>query len=96
MSGLWQERSVACGLFLIAGGRFFFGLSDTSGFGQCLVFGRGCADVVEEFLDFEFRGGFLFGGQFLDRLAGRLKLGLFGRTGDAYAARPGTDRLSPP
>jgi hypothetical protein len=40
------------------------------------------ADIVEKLGDLEFRGGLFLGGQFLDRLARGLKLGLFGRAGD--------------
>jgi len=43
-----------------------------------VVVRRGGTDVVEQFRDLEIGGGLLFGGQFPDRLAGRLNLGLFG------------------
>ena len=56
------------------------GVGSAGGSGQIVIVGRGRADIVEQFGDFEFGGGFFFGGQFLDRLARRLKLGLFGRT----------------
>jgi hypothetical protein len=45
------------------------------------------ADIVEQFGDLEFRGGLFLGGQFLDRLAGGLKLGLFGERA-TFSDRP--------
>ena len=46
-------------------------------FCQIVVVGRGGADIVEQFRDLEFGCSFFFCGQFLDRLACGLKLGLF-------------------
>ncbi len=49
---------------------------------QRLFVQTGGADIVEQLGDLEFRGGLFLGGQFLDRLAGGLKFGLFGGAGD--------------
>ena len=87
MPGAACENLPERGLFLFGG---LFGVVRGTVIGcrdHVVVIRGGGPDIVEQFGDFEFCLGLGLGGQFLDRLARRLKLGFFFRAGDVQLDR---------